>query len=199
MEEEKGNVLAYAMKGGLYLGGVFVLRDVAGMLVYSNVVSIGGAYALSFLSIISFLLTVCIVVKCTNVYKAELLKEDVGYLKVWYYCFYLFFFASMLYAVFTFLSVTILFPEALSAQKVFFDSIFAQMVAQRGVSVQLLSPFKEAFDKGFSDLVSLSPREMAMNSLFGEMSYGFFFSLVASIFLCKKSNSSLPGGGDGRI
>lgn len=185
-EANEGNVFSYAMKGGLYLGGWFVARDLIEMFVYSHVVSFGGLCLLSVLSIVSFAFTLYIVVKGTGIYKREVLKESVSYFKVLNYGFYLFFFASMIYAVYLFLCLTLFNPEVLVDQKNFYDSVFVQMESMEGASKEMLASFKELLNKEFVALMAQSPKDIAMNSLFGETSYGFFFCLVTSFFLNKK-------------
>ena len=182
----EGNVFSCAMRAGLYLGGWFILRDSIEMFVYSNVVSVGAVFLLALLSIVSLLLTLYIITKGTDVYKREVLKENVSYFKVLNYGFYLFFFASMIYAVFIFLCLTLFNPEMLSDQKNFYDSVFTQMGTMEGASTEMLNSFKSHYDKGFEGLLSQSPRDVAMNNLFGETTYGFFLCLVTSIFLTKK-------------
>ena len=152
--KSEGNVFSYAMEAGLYLGGWFILRDSIEMFVYSNVVSFVGLCLLALLSLVSMLLTLYIVVKGTDIYKREVLKENVSYFRVLNYGFYLFFFAS-------------------------------QMKTMEGASPEMLDSLKSVYDKGFEGLLTQSPKDLAMNTLFGETTYGLFLCLVTSIFLNK--------------
>ncbi|MBO4807130.1 MAG: DUF4199 domain-containing protein [Paludibacteraceae bacterium] len=184
--KSEGNVFSYAMEAGLYLGGWFILRDSIEMFVYSNVVSFVGLCLLALLSLVSMLLTLYIVVKGTDIYKREVLKENVSYFRVLNYGFYLFFFASMLYSVFLFFCLILFNPDFLADQKSFYDAVFSQMKTMEGASPEMLDSLKSVYDKGFEGLLTQSPKDLAMNTLFGETTYGLFLCLVTSIFLNKK-------------
>lgn len=188
MEAEKeGNVMTYAMWGGLYLGGWYIVRDLIELGIYTNLVSFSGLCLLSLLTMVSLAVTLCLLMRSTNVYKSECLKADVSYFKVLNYGFCFFFFASMIYAVYIFLVLAFFKPDLIACQKDFIDVVLQQVPAEDEASQNMMISVKDIFDKQFALLMGITPKDFAMNALFDGTTLGFFLCLVTSIFLSKKT------------
>lgn len=185
-ENDEKSAIAHAMESGLLLGGLFIVRDVAEMLVYASGPSLVSLCLLSAISILSFVGTVYIVMTETLKAMRTVLEKPVLYLGIVVYCVYIFSFGALLYAVYLSINLLLFNPDLLATQREFYDGLFTQLSTMEGTSTEILTRLKEGMDKAFSEMAILPPPKFAVDSMLGIISNGFLLSLVMSIILYKK-------------
>lgn len=123
----------------------------------------------------------------TRRYVAEVLGGVSSYTKVLSYGIYLFFFGSLIYAVYYFYYLSYINPEALAQERDFYlgglDMILNNASAYPQPYVDMVKNEKEAYEKIYEGFLRQSQGSLAISSIGNYTMRGFLLCLITSIFL----------------
>ena len=125
VEETKENIFSHSMKSGLYIGALLIAYD----FFYMKCVISSSVTMITFGGLLYFAATVYLLFRFTKKYDKEVLNGNISYLKALSYGFYVFFFGSMLYAVYTYVYLEFINQDGLVQVKDFYFGLFSQIEA----------------------------------------------------------------------
>ncbi|MFA6779920.1 MAG: DUF4199 domain-containing protein [Paludibacteraceae bacterium] len=185
-EGKDNNVFSHSMKSGLYVGGLLIAYDILYMqcILSSNVlmITIGG--------LLCFVGVVYVLSKSTKKFGQDVLDGKITYFKAFSFSFYTFFFASMIYAAYTYIYLRYMNPDGLLQVKDFYLGLFAQLEAEaaknptglQSVVALNVPQYKEALDV----MVKVPVATTAMDTLWANVFRSIFFCFIFSFFFRSK-------------
>ncbi|HOI27557.1 MAG TPA: DUF4199 domain-containing protein [Paludibacteraceae bacterium] len=189
VEETKENIFTHSMKSGLYIGALLIAYD----FFYMKCVISSAVAMITFGGLLYFAATVYLLFCFTKKYDKEVLNGNISYLKALSYGFYVFFFGSMLYAVYTYVYLGFINQDGLVQVKDFYFGLFSQIEAVAAKNpnsiesaVALSIPDYKVI---LEDMVNSSTSKWALDTLWSSSFRGFFLCLFFSIFFRKKKQA----------
>ena len=169
MTEKKENIITHSMYSGLILGGLLVMRYFLSLVVFSNSVPM-----MLLLSIIGFVIPFFCIFYFTKKFDREVLKGDISYGKALSYGFYMFFFAAMILALFSF---------------VYFHYINPDYLAQQGEAFINLLKELNLSEETIKNTEIPTATRFAISVLWTFSILGFIICLFTSLFFRKRKNN----------
>jgi len=172
-EKRVENMITHTMTSGLILGGLLVACDLLSSTLFST-----NAFMLLLLSLAAFIIPIYCIFHFTKKFDKEILNGGISYGKALSYGFYMFFFASMIIAFFSFIYLQYINPANLD-----------QRINMAMNAIGMLNMPEETVKKYEALLIESGPltaTSVAIGSLWEFTFRGVIISLFTSIFFRQK-------------
>ena len=177
MAEKKENIITHSMHSGLILGGLFIVRDFLSQDVFNTSV-----FAVSFLSIGGLAISIYCIFFFTKKFDKKVLKGKISYGSALSYGFYMFFFAAMIAALFSFVYFQYINPDYLAQR----GEMLVNLLQQLNPPKEVMKPYEEMFMK----MAVPSNASAAFNNLWSIAFNGFIICLFTSLFFRKRKSNT---------
>ena len=177
MAEKKENIITHSMHSGLILGGLFVVRDFLLQDAFNN-----NVFAVFFLIIGGFAISIYCIFFFTKKFDKEVLKGKISYGNALSYGFYMFFFAAMILALFSFVYFQYIDPDYLAQR----GEMFVNLLKQLNPPKEVMKPYEDMF----MNIAVPSNASAAINNLWSTAFNGFIICLFTSLFFRKRKNNA---------
>jgi len=177
MAEKKENIITHSMHSGLILGGLFIVRDFLLQSVFNTSV-----FAMFFLVIGGFAISIYCVFFFTKKFDMEVLEGQISYGRALFYGFYMFFFAAMITALFSFVYFQYINPDYLAQRGEMFISLFLQL--------NLPEELMKTYEDMFKNMAVPSSASAAISNLWSIAFNGFIICLFTSLFFRKRESNA---------
>jgi len=177
MAEKKENIITHSMHSGLILGGLFIVRDFLLQSVFNTSI-----FAMFFLVIGGFVISIYCIFFFTKKFDMEVLKGQISYGRALSYGFYMFFFAAMITALFSFVYFQFINPDYLAQR----GEMFVNLLQQLNPPKELMKTYEDAFRK----MTVPSSASAALDNLWSIAFNGFIICLFTSLFFRKRKDNA---------
>lgn len=184
MAEKKENIITHSMHSGLILGGLLVVCDFLSMNVFNN-----NVLAILLLAITGFIISIYCIFFFTKNFDKEVLKGKISYTNALSYGFYIFFFAAMIVALFSFIYFQYINPDYLAQRGEMLTNLFKQLNNFFQLNPQETAMIK-TYENRFINMEVPSNANAAFEILWSVAINGFIICLFTSLFFRKRKNNT---------
>ena len=177
MAEKKENIITHSMYSGLILGGLLVVRDFLSLAVFNN-----STFMMLLLSIFGLVIPFFCIFHFTKKFDKEVLKGTISYVNALSYGFYMFFFAAMIVALFSFVYFQYIDPDYLAQQ----GDIFIHFLKQLNLSEETIKRYEDLL----ANTNTPTAANAAINGLWSFTFLGFIICLFTSLFFRKRERKT---------
>jgi len=173
MAEKKENIITHSMYSGLILGGLLVVRDFFSLVVFNN-----NTFMILLLSIVGFVIPFFCIFYFTKKFDNEVLKGKISYASALSYGFYMFFFAAMIIALFSFIYFQYVNPDYLTQQ----GDIFINLLKQLNLPEETIKKYEDLLTGADTPTAA----NAAISGLWLFVFLGFILCLFTSLYFRKR-------------
>jgi hypothetical protein len=177
MAEKKENIITHSMHSGLILGGLIVVRDFLSLVVFN-----GNVFMLLLLGLVGFVIPFFCIFHFTKKFDREVLKGKISYLNALSYGFYMFFFAAMIIALFSFIYFQYVNPDYLAQQ----GDAFINILKQLSFPKEIVKKYEDVL----TGVQTPTAAGAAISGLWAFTFSGFIICLFTSLFFRKRKNNA---------
>lgn len=177
MEEgKKENIFTHSMYSGLILGGLLVVRDFLSLAVFSS-----STFMILLLSVVGYIIPFFCIYYYTKKFDKDVMKGKISYASALSYGFYMFFFASMIIALFSFIYFQYIDPDYLSRQ----SDLLMDIIKQLNLPEDMVGKYEQLLTNENTPTAA----QAALNGLWSFTFMGFIICLFTSFFFRKKKQN----------
>ncbi len=177
MAEKKENIITHSMYSGLILGGLLVVRDFLSLVVFNS-----NTFMILLLSVVGFVIPFFCIFYFTKKFDKEVLNGSISYASALSYGFYMFFFAAMIIALFSFIYFQYINPDYLAQQ----GDTFINLLKQLNIEEETINKYESLL----TNTETPTAANAAISSLWSFAFLGLIISLFTSLFFRKKKNNA---------